>query len=142
MAAGLPKYHKDLAVSQSRTFKVDLSVYTSGTPICTLPAGAMILGDTQIAIATPTNGTSPTLALGTQPDGGSLTNNSLFATADTTPGTAGIYLVKQATLTTGGFNAPTTANTDVILTTGGTVAPTTGILYVTLVCSVVEGTHW
>lgn len=109
--AGTPRYHKDLRVINVLESKYDCSTDATGKLIGTLPKGAVVLLSSSLTVSTVFSGGSATVDVGFAAD-----TNAIFATADITEGTTGIYPAVAATLKTGGFTAPLGADTDVIWT--------------------------
>ncbi len=138
-----PNLHKDLNVLQSVTFTYDATENTSGLVGFVLPANVVIVpAACQVLIERAFNGTSPTLAIGTQPSGGTLTNNSLFQTGDITVGTPGFYAASAAHVTAGGLNAMLTQDLAVVVTQSNTDS-TAGLARITIAySSLVQGVHW
>lgn len=125
---GIPQYHKDLNVINTLVGYYDRTVDASGKLIGTLPKGAILIpGASTANITTAFDGTGPSVLVGT-----SGTTNAIFAAADITEGTTGIYAASAASLKTGGFHVPCADDTDIIFTVTEPGDGTVGKVYVCL----------
>lgn len=125
--AGIPLYSKELRVVNTIEGRYDKAADATGKIIGTLPKGALVLPSSYAFVATGFDGTAPTFQVGFAG-----ATAAIMASADVAPAAQGIKAAVAATMTTGGLNAPLSADKDVVLTVSEPGDGTVGTIYVVI----------